>query len=343
MKTLERISLVAIMGMGMGMGTIACDPGQGSGDRSPGESSALVIDGVDLRNVDFELVSGVPVTGPNQFCGARLWTFEDQGITPLSFPQVGAYAPGNDRPDELGNANCLADQILATIHDPILSTDPPGPAPAIVPPPDVRLENIPLRDVPKVGGAFSGGLTGLRMLVPPAGAAPADPFPVYLNEPSGPITVGQWADADGLLAYSCKPDGSSVLAATFGELIPNGLYSLWGIWRTPVPGGGGIADVPAPLGGVPNVVTANKFGSATIVRELPFCPSEETADGSLLLWATLAFHSDSAIYGGIPDAGAMNVTFVEEDGTQFESPLSLMMHHEQLAFPINFTTTVGPY
>ncbi len=313
--------------------TSACEFSEES---EPGQASLFE------QSAQTVVIKGVPVTGPNRFCDTLLWSFEDQDIAPLDFPQVGAFVPGQERPDDLSGATCVADQILATIHDPVLSTDPPGPAPAIVPEPDVRLQNIPLRDVPKAGGAFSGGLAGVRLLGQLTTESFQGPFPVYSSAPQEHVTLGKWAEARGKMRYQCNADGTAYLDASFDNLIANGLYSLWGIWRTPTPDGG-VADVPAPFGGIPNAVSADGNGRARLSRTLPHCPSVPTANDSLVLWVTLAYHSDSALYGGVPDAGAMTATFVDTNGEQFESPLGLMMHHEQLAFPVNFTTSVAEH
>lgn len=280
-------------------------------------------------------IEGVVVTGANTYCGKMLWSFEEQGIEPLSFAQLGAYTPDSELPDELTPQSCAENPLLATRHAEVLSVDL-----ALVPRPDQRLENIPLRDVPKAAGALGDGLNGRRVKISPPVSSLQDPFPVYASNDGNDITLESWSAARGVFKYRCRKDGSARISATFSKLIPDGLYSLWGIWKTTIPNGPTV-DLPGPLGGVPNVVVPDSRGHAKVVREVPFCPSMETPDGSLLLWATLAYHSDGAIYGGVPDEGARMVTFIEEDGTAFESSLGLMMHHEHIAFPINFTYTLN--
>ncbi|TDF39724.1 hypothetical protein EYS14_09470 [Alteromonadaceae bacterium M269] len=286
-------------------------------------------------------VRGVPVTGTNRFCGQLLWTFEDQGVVPLSFRQVGAHHPGSERPDELTTDNCTSDQVLATIHDPVLSFDPPGPAPAIVPAPDVRLENIPIRDVPRTPDGFQGGGAGVRTLLqsPDEATNPSNPFPALLNQPSDQITLGDWASAKGRLSYTCRDDGTAEVSARFSNLVPNGLYSMWGIWRITIPFAGDITSA-SPFGGVPNVVTTNERGRARFSRELPFCPSEESEDGSLLLWVSVVYHADSAISAGVAETAGAVVQFVDVNGESFESTTSLMMNLANLSFPINITSTL---
>jgi len=286
----------------------------------------------------FSSVNGIPATGPNEFCGEPLWSFEDQGVSPLSFRQVGIHNTQGSTPGILTAQNCIGSQPLATIHDPVLSTDPPGPAPAIVQKPDPRLENIPLREVPRTVGIARGGTDGRRATLGDAGTAPANPFPVFLSQPAEPITLQDWASARGRMFYRCSDDGTSFLTGQFRNLIGNGVYSVWGIFRTTLPSGA-VVSLPVPLGGIPNAVVPNDRGQARFSRRLPFCPDNETADGSLLLWVAVAYHSDSALYGGVPDQADLVTRFIDQDGTEFESPLSLLVHHEHLVFPINITST----
>lgn len=281
-------------------------------------------------------VRGVPVTGANQFCGQQRWSFEDQGIDPLSFRQVAAYAPGEEFPTVLSAEVCPPDAILASTHDPQLSFDPPGPAPAITSEPDSRLQNVPLRDVPKNAGILQGGTNGIRNFIEPAGDFPVDPFPIVQTRDSDPITLGQWARARGRLTFRCNDDGGAQVRIRMRNLIPNGVYSVWGIWKTPLPNGV-FVDLPVPFGGVPNAIVPDSHGRAEFVRDLAFCPSETTENESQLLWVAAAFHSDSNLYAGVPDAANVRTTFISREGETFESSLSLMVHHEHLSFPINFT------
>lgn len=287
-------------------------------------------------------VRGVPVTGPNQFCGQQRWSFEDQGVEPLRFRQVAAYAPGEQFPTALTQENCNSDVILASTHDPKLSFDPPGPPPSITTAPDPRLENVPLRDVPKNAGILQGGTQGIRNFIEPATDFPVNPFPVVQAIDNDPITLGQWASATGRLTFRCRDDGSAKVRIRMRNLIPNGVYSVWGVWKTPLPNGI-FVDLPVPFGGVPNAIVPDRNGRAVYVRELAFCPSDVTSDESQLLWVTAAYHSDGNLYGGVPDAANVTPTFISREGESFKSPLSLMVHHEHLVFPINFTRDLFHY
>lgn len=281
-------------------------------------------------------VNGVPVTGANQYCGQQRWTFDDQDIQVFSFRQVARYAPGQEFPEVLTPYNCEDDAILASTHDPQLSFDPPGPPGPITSAPDSRLENIPLRDVPKNAGILQGGTAGIRNFIEKPAQVPVNPFPVVQASGSDPITLGDWSKATGKMNFRCKADGSATVTVRMRNLVPNGVYSMWGIWKTPLPIGI-FVDLPVPFGGLPNAIVPDDRGNAVFKRDLAFCPSSPTGDGSQLLWVTAAYHSDGSLYGGVPDAANVKPTFVDAFGDVFESTLSLMVHHEHLAFPVNFT------
>lgn len=283
-------------------------------------------------------IRGTNVTGTGEFCGQPLWSFTDQNVAPTPFTGLGAYRPGEEEPDALTPENCTTDVIITTRHDPVVSFDPPGDAAPLAPRPDTRLENIPIFDVPTNRGIFSGGAFGLRDFLDDRGMPGQNPFPAYRNRPAqDQYTLGQWTEASGTMSYACREDGTGVIWGSYRKLIPNGLYSMWGAWRAPVaPGVNTVA--PAPLGGVPNVVTSNSRGSAYFKRELPFCPEGETENGSLLLWVSIVYHPDSSINGGVPELGGLVQTFFDPEINDFyRTTTSFMMNMPQLTFPINFT------
>jgi|GEM_PF-1218718 len=291
------------------------------------------------QSIRSQTVQGVPVTGANQFCGQQRWSFEDQGLEVFSFRQLAQYDSDSSQPIILTEQNCDPSAILASTHDPVLSFDPPGPATPITDTPDPRLENIPLRDVPKNAGILQGGTAGIRNFIERPVQAPINPFPVVQALNSDPITLGDWQNARGSLSYHCRNDGTARVVVRMSNLIPNGVYSMWGVWKTPLPIGI-FVDLPVAFGGLPNAIVPDSRGNATYVRTVSFCPSEETEDGSQLLWVAAAYHSDGNLYGGVPDAAGVKPTFVDKEGNVFESTLSLMVHHEHLAFPINITSTL---
>ena len=90
---------------------------------------------------------------------------------------------------------------------------------------------------------------------------------------------------------NCSRDGSrGSVSILFWGLVDNGLYTVWA-----VPADENI--LPSAFGGVPNVFTADRGGSAFVHRTVAYCPT----DGDLIN-ITAAYHSDGMVYGNFPDA-----------------------------------------
>lgn len=284
-------------------------------------------------------VRSVPVTGPNRFCGQLRWSFEDQDAEFLGFRQMGVHVPGATKSIALDEYNCTDDILLATFHDTSLSNDPPGPQGPAVQVPDERLENILLRDVPKVPSALEGGTSGVRQMIPRQQDVDGAQTLAYQSRPNNDITLGDWLRARGVLDYRCNAQGGANITVRYRNLLPNGVYTMWGVWRD-ITEDGARRAYPVPFGGVPNVVVPDSRGNAVLSRRVNFCPSEETDQGQLLLFVVLAYHSDAMVYGAVPEADGLLTQFIDADGQEFESTLSRLMHHDQLAFPINITSSL---
>lgn len=65
----------------------------------------------------------------------------------------------------------------------------------------------------------------------------------------------------------------------------------------------------------------NARGVASFTRKLASCPKDETADGSIMLFVDLAYHSDSNLAGAFPQIVGTPTKFKTTDGTEFSSPL----------------------
>jgi len=151
--------------------------------------------------------------------------------------------------------------------------------------------NVPLRDVPITVDPFAG----TRIKLDPISSDNFNLGPA-LSSPSTPITLRDWYKAQGLAKVKCIGNTASVTMA-FKGLVPNGLYTLWGIFGTDANDDGAIDGVAAiPFGGVPNVMTASSRGRSVFERILPFCP-DESVD---LLLVDVVYHADGAANGGQP-------------------------------------------
>lgn len=274
-------------------------------------------------------VKGVAVTGPNDLCGEPIW-FMPAPIPPtLHGTSVGQFnpSPGAVNALPLSPANCGGDILLATHTDPVFL------AAIGFPDSDPRIRNIPLRQVPVIVTP-----DGLRLSIPPIGALPPNAFPPTKSNPNDPITLGAWLRARGELTILCRPDGSASVESQFDHLIPHGIYSMWAVWKTTPPGAPGPGLIPLPLGGVPNVFSADKQGRGSFERELAACPLDPTPDGSQFLFVSLAYHSDGSLYGAVPELPAGSVGFLTPGGVFMSNLPAGLVNHDQ----VEFAVTVSP-
>lgn len=277
-------------------------------------------------------IKGINSTGVNELCDEPLFFLPGPLPPTLHGAFVGEFdsTPGAVAALPLTPANCDDDSLLATTADAEFL------AAAGLPDADPGIKNIPLREVPIIVAP-----TGLSSAVPPLGALPPNPFPPVKSAPNDPITLGKWLSARGRMTIKCRANGSASITARFRNLIPNGVYSMWGLWNTTPPGAPGPTLVPLPLGGVPNALVPDKKGWATFKRRLALCPMDFAPDGSQLTIATLAYHSNGSLYGGVPELAAGTVEFIRPDGTTFSSSLAPgTVDHDQMEFPITVSKIV---
>jgi len=269
----------------------------------------------------FFKVKGMPVTGVNEYCGQPIWRFPTIGApVPQDFhgAAMGSYNPAPDATEALAlsPSNCSDDLLLVSTTDLDFVVDLLG-----FPDMDSRMKNIPFRDV-----AIIVDPSGLRDFIP--STIQRNPLPPSKNVPSDPITLGKWRMAKGDMKINCKADGTAKVKFKFKNLIPNGMYSMWAVWKTTPPGADFPSPVPQPLGGVPNAVVSDKKGSAKFERMLAWCPMDPTPDGSEMLLVVLAYHSDGNIYGSVPEPSLDLVDVRAKDGTIFSTylPPGAMLH-----------------
>lgn len=241
---------------------------------------------------DRSVIHGIVVTGINDLLGSPL----GPGLTAQL---LGEYVPGAVEPLPV-TPDTSEDAILATVYPPALLG-----LFGFVPGdnyPDDR-DNVPLHENP-VPFPF-----GIQNRIPAAPASESTAFePARRDE--DPITLGDWLDAGGKAFVNCSRDGSRarVFVVMWG-LVGNGLYTLWA-----VPADETI--LPTAFGGVPNVVTADRRGSAFVHRTVAYCPT----DGQLAN-ITAAYHSDGMVYGNFPDA-------------TFDGFVSGIVTHDHVVFPL---------
>ncbi len=271
-------------------------------------------------------IEGRATTGPNDICGVPQWKLPEP-FGPAHFTFLGEYNPQTGASDaiKLSAANCDPGILLATTVDPNFQ------AFFGFPDPDPQLKNLPLRQVWTVAG-----LDGVRSPLPVFGTVPPNPLPPTGNFSNKPITLGDWLKAKAKLKIRCLQDGGAKVEASFNRLVPNGLYGMYGIWKTKLPGSTQPTFLPVAFGGFPHLVTANGKGEADFIRQLNYCPKDPTPDGSVLMLIDLAYHADGISHGAFPFTPAGAVQFRAADGSVFEStePPGTVTH-VQIGFPVN--------
>ena len=292
-KIVQRILAVVLMMAIIPMSTIA----EGKKDKSKHDGRTWNIE-------------GIAVTGPNDVCGEPQWVMPAPFPPDTHFTILGEFDPSPDAIDAVpfSPESCDDDALLATHTSPALNQA------GGFPDADSRLKNVPLRQVP-----ITATVDGMRMTLPDMDAVPPNPFPPTKSKPNDPITLGDWLCANGEMKVECFDDGSAKIKAKFRQLIPNGVYSFVATWLTTPPGATEPTFVPLPFGGIPNEVVANKRGNATIARDLNYCPMDPTADGSIIMFADLGYHTDGSTAGVFPQTVSEVETFLGSDGEVFES------------------------
>ena len=254
---------------------------------------------------------GKAATGINDLCGQPIFSLDvPAGFNPLFHARVvGEYDPNGTLPIGLSPTNCDEDIVLATYTE-VSFLNAVG-----LPDIDERIKNIPLKQVPVVNSP-----TGSRGQLPSLANVPGNAFPPTKSDPNETITLGDWLEASGQMKLVCREDGTAKIKLKLRNLIPNGVYSVWGLWNTVPPGAPGGRIVPLPLGGIPNAIVPNKFGRVNFVRELASCPKDVTPDGSIMMFIDVAYHSDNNLSGVFPQIVGTPTMF-NINGETFSSPL----------------------
>jgi len=243
-------------------------------------------DVVAQSSSSYTRIEGVAVTGFNRLLSAPVWDL-GPGFGGIGFNFVFGYNPDGTTDEIPLTPDSPLDLIVASGFDPAQLL--------VAPQPDESTTNIPFKDVPVIVGG-----DGTRAAV--RASTEADPWESSKSYPSMDTTLEEWLKARGTLHIKCRSDGSALLKVNAWGLIPNGVYTLWGVFSRDFSGDGNIDGMgPSALGGVPNVAIASIIGRASITRELNFCPTEEEN----LKTVAMAYHSDGNVYGGVPELGGV--------------------------------------
>ena len=297
-----------------------------------GQLSAIVVVGVSAvlaahaQTRDFQSV-GVALTGPNDRCGDQVWTLDRVPDGPLSrgtFLGIKDGSSGASDAIPLTFMDCLPEadpnRLVATHFDAAYGAVRGWVTPNAV------LSNLSFRSIPVPAG------NGVRAPIPFPGSVPPNPLPPTISEPIGPITLGTWLAADGELEVVCDDaTGTATIAVGMRNLIPNGVYTMWGHWVDP-----GATPLQVPFGGLPNTIVADVEGNAELCREVAFCPLDLAPDASQLQYVSIAFHGDGVTYGAVPYEPFTTRAFVGLTNLPFLSTIpGGIVTFEHLGFRIN--------
>lgn len=229
-------------------------------------------------------VKGNAVTGTNRLYGEPITDYGSP-LGTFGFYNIATYNSEGSAPNII-DRNTPDDAIIATGVDPGFLTIAGIPLSMI----DESLNNLPLTQV-----ATSINRTGDRASVP--STMDVDALQPNQATPGEDVTLKQWLSAKGSATVQCKEDYSMIWMRV-KNLLPNRLYSAWGLFQTAE---GKFA--PVPFGGMPNVIATDGRGGAFFKRKLGFCPFENTESGARLLAVDIVYHSDHQIYAQVPDPG----------------------------------------
>ncbi len=113
------------------------------------------------------------------------------------------------------------------------------------------------------------------------------------------VKLGDWLAGSGEAEVTCR-DGSATISASFQQLVPNGVYTLWYSFIA-LPPTSPLSVMNLPLGtrdGSQNGFVADENGNAVYALELAPCLQLSTDQVGTML--ALNYHSDGRTYGFDP-------------------------------------------
>ena len=250
-------------------------------------------------------IRGEAATGFNQKLGEALWDFGELG-SPTIVTSFG-YNPDSNEPDNL-TKDTPRNTLIATGAD-LAFYD------AIGVTPDEKYINIPLREFPIIINDKAERATLKSIL------ETSEEYENSLSVPAYPVTLRKWLKVKSLAKVKCRKNGTSTISLYFNGLIPNGIYTVWGIFAIDDDNDGNFDTVvPKALGGVPNALIPNKRGRAEFQRKLNFCPLD--AESGLKV-VDIAYHIDGNVFGAASDLSTQNFPGLLAAPTHVEFPFNV--------------------
>lgn len=241
---------------------------------------------------------GEASTGLNRALGQPLWRYPalepyvpmfGSAVTTIGFRTLGAFDPGLGEGG--GNTPALdpsmpGDTILAS-HLDAFGLSFVGLDAGTVP---LDVLNVPIHHTRVL--VDEHGVT--RAEIPCASDVP-NPAVITRSAPCrDAVTLEEWMSARGSAHFRCLPGGAQV-SLIMEQLQPNRLYTVWAIVEDFASGPEYLIR-PVPFGGVPNMVISDRFGRASLRRDLAYCPHEVPS----FLGIAVVMRSNGENFGGVP-------------------------------------------
>lgn len=260
------------------------------------------------ENTRAETFAGTAVTGGNRLRGQPIQDFGPP-LNTFGFYNMGVFNPDGSNNPIMIDHDTPDDAVLATAVDPFFLTAAGLPLTLI----DESLNNLKLADV---AANISVADTASVALPSTLDVDPLQPSQVPMKE----TTLKDWLSAKGKARFKCSDDKNSV-SIKVKNLLPNRLYTVWGLFETAE---GKFR--PAALGGVPNSISTDRHGGGAFKRELGFCAFDYTQSGAKLIALDIIYHSDHQAYAAVPS----HVAKSDITGTVTHSHLWFIISGESL-------------
>ena len=112
------------------------------------------------------------------------------------------------------------------------------------------------------------------------------------------LTVGDWLSAKGSMKFKCNRNESAFYEVTASNMIPGGLYTVWGFYFDQDVGS--LMPDFAFGGTSANVFTADRNGKINGARDLNFCPQKVTiSDRYVPVNMFLVYHPDGRVHASV--------------------------------------------
>jgi hypothetical protein len=252
-------------------------------------------------------LEGVAATGLNRRLGQPLRNYGAGYVGTFGFESVGVYDPNGRRALPL-TAATPGSALLATVVDPLFVSRGID---------ESKLSdqlNVPLRDVGVIVDPAGKSRRALPDILDPGVAQ----LKVSRAHSNGPITLQSWLAARGNGIVQCEAGERPTVKLFMDGLIPNGLYSVWAVYRM------NKFPLPGPLGGVTNAFVADDEGRATFERVLNYCPLDLKPGETPVLQFDVLYHSDARLFGARQDLPGQNLIMGTVSHIQLEFPLTGM-------------------